>query len=137
MALAQTRVQEGEAEKVFQEKLDDLEKAVTHLMAWPKQSPPAAESGVLAVEKRVEPAVDALAAVKKTPFYTNSTKKKKHGHSSSSSLSELDRMEKLLSTGCCDLVRLVCKENMENHVRLACNGKETKRWGRMTAVASL
>ena len=137
MALAQTRVQEGEAEKAFQEKLDDLEKAVTHLMAWPKQSPPAAESGVLAVEKRVEPAVDALAAVKKTAFYTNSTKKNKHGHSSSSSLNELDRMEKLLSAGCCDLVRLVCKENMENHVRLACNGKETKRWGRMTAVASL
>ena len=137
MALAQTRVQEGEAEKAFQEKLDDLEKAVTHLMAWPKQSPPAAESGVLAVEKRVEPAVDALAAVKKTAFYTNSTKKKKHGHGSSSSLNELDRMEKLLSAGCCDLVRLVCKENMENHVRLACNGKETKRWGRMTAVASL
>lgn len=123
-SIAQLRVEQGDKEKVFQEKLAALRKAVSHLTAWPKQSPPNAESGVMAVEKRVVPAVDALDEVKKTTFFSEGFKKQKKQHESSGLFAEFEKLEKLLSTGSCDLVRLVCQENMENHVLLACMG-----WG--------
>lgn len=93
------------------------------MTSWPKQCAPEAESGILAVEKRVEPAVSALAEVKKTPFHTQWSKKKKKDQASSCSslFGELEALEKQLSSGCCELVRFVCKENMDNHMRLACN----------------
>ena len=122
-SIAQLRVEQGDKERVFQEKLATLRQTVSHLTAWPKQSPPDAESGVMAVEKRVVPAVDALAEVKKTTFFSEGFKKqKKHEQTSSSLFAEFEKLEKLLSTGSCDLVRLVCRENMENHVLLACMG---------------
>ena len=116
-SIAQLQVEQGDKEKVFQEKLAALRKAVSHLIAWPKQSLPNAESGVMAVEKRVVPAVDALEEVKKTTFFSEGFKKQKK-HESSGLFAEFEKLEKLLSTGSCDLVRLVCQENMENHVLL-------------------
>lgn len=68
-SIAQLRVEQGDKERVFQEKLATLRKTMSHLTAWPKQSPPDAESAVMAVEKRVVPAVDALAEVKKATFF--------------------------------------------------------------------
>ena len=68
-SIAQLRVEQGDKERVFQEKLATLRKTMSHLTAWPKQSPPDAESAVMAVEKRVVPAVDALAEVKRQPFF--------------------------------------------------------------------
>ena len=123
LAMAQLRVEQGDKEKLFQDKLNALQTAVAHLTAWPKQCSPEAESGVLAVEKRVEPAISALAEVKKTAFYTQWSKKKKKEQASSCSslLGALEHLEKQLGSGCSDLVQLVLKDNMENHVRLACN----------------
>ena len=122
-AMAQLKVEQGDQEKLSQDKLKALQTAVAHLTSWPKQCAPEAESGILAVEKRVEPAVSALAEVKKTPFHTQWSKKKKKDQASSCSslFGELEALEKQLSSGCCELVRFVCKENMDNHMRLACN----------------
>ena len=77
-SIAQLRVEQGDKERVFQEKLATLRKTVSHLTAWPKQSPPDAESGVMAVEKRVVPAVDALAEVKKTTFFSEGFKSRRN-----------------------------------------------------------
>ena len=91
-------------------------------LTWPpKQSPPEAESGILAVQERIEPAVEALDAAKQTTFFQES-KKKKRDQISSRLLVDLERLERQVSERSVDLVRIVCKDNMESHLTFGCNG---------------
>ena len=121
LSVAQLRVEQGDNERIFEEKVEVLQKAVSHLAAWPKQSPPEAESGILAVQERIEPAVEALDAAKQTTFFQES-KKKKRDQISSRLLVDLERLERQVSERSVDLVRIVCKDNMESHLTFGCNG---------------
>ena len=122
-ATAQLRVEHCDKEKEFQDKLDLLEKAVKHLAAWQKQSLPEAESGVAAVHKRIEPAVEALEVVKQTSFFAE-MKKKKQEHASNRLLPDLGRLEEQLGLRSSEMVWLICKENMENHLNYFSNALE-------------
>ena len=122
-ATAQLRVEHCDKEKEFQDKLDLLEKAVKHLAAWQKQSLPEAESGVAAVHKRIEPAVEALEVVKQTAFFAD-MKKKKQEHASNRLLPDLERLEEQLGLRSSEMVWLICKENMENHLNYFSNALE-------------
>ena len=119
LSIAQLRVEQGDKERIFEEKVEALQKTVSHLAAWPKQSPPEAESGIVAVQKRIEPAVEALEAAKQTAFYQDS-KKKKREQTSGRLIAELARLEMQVSERSCDLVGIVCKDNMDSHVCFVC-----------------